>query len=1537
MRKLLLALLLISASVFGQNVDSSFYDNGILQSIQKNNYSDSIKGHYGGYQLNEWFLEEFNEEGKRIYFYLEDTLSRKVIAQKAFDNSGEILRYDMALDLKKNEGYERFYSPKGKLIWENQLSDEGYEGKVKLNDNLDLFDMKYSYYLSKIDVQPFFKTDDEYVMPYYIAEYSNGKKNGEFKSARGSKGVYSNNAKEGEWVDVYWTTGSEYRGWVSAYGNYENGLKTGVWVELSDKKDTLKLETFKNDTLNGISRNYLDGKYQQTIHYQNGKSYQPPNYTVNSKYEKGQYINYKKEGFWRFFYTDGEVHITFKDGEPVSPYVWLQKEYDRSKELDTIEITFLGSGSSYDYSSYYERYKDARNLKREGFCYFKFSGQKEYDTLLFQNDLLINNFIYYSNRERIKIELKEATKYTYYRDWFTIPDYSGKAEIIKLGDYKSFGELKNKKKSGLWKHYFKDQLLSKGKYKKDRKIGVWTSYRNELISDSIIYDDRENEIEKWTFTNGKISSGKRFQYDANNNKIKTDRYDISIGSFIPYIENQYNDQGELISLRIWNADLKSYQQITCDTSDYKNKEKIKNQANIVLPLRENTGFSGICFSDNGKYAFAHYNEINWGINYLVDIDKNLIIREFDHILDEADYAYRLSNSGRYLIALKQQSQILLVDLLNPKEVVFLDYRREFDANLNNNFCFSSNDSILYASTENQILIFDVPSGKKLNTISLSEDKFEINRIHNYQDSIMIVSDMEWKTRHYSLDDFKQIKEIDYALEEASGLFQNKYFLKLEREYNSNDFVFKFYNVLSEDSIIINPSKITNKWDKSSASFLSYSIDENRNRVYLWFDKAEKKYRKLGSGGQIGLIVWNYKLNKEEFVSSHFSFPVNTERFSEVNTSGDLFFLGAVPISKYASENDKMEVRLSLLNWKTKTFSQSIHKSKLLTSFELVSTGSNIMLLNETNTLNSSRVVTYEFDLAKGSLNFVDLNSGEVYWENENDENLILFQSKYDSLDIYFSEKGYYDTEQIPEEAEKLLRCQICTDLGIENTYEDLYLVSFKDNKVLLQNGLNSSIDHFNYNKSNKIERKVSLYIDGKGDFIFTTPDRYYFASEKARDLVYFEKDLKTYPFEQFDLKYNRPDIVLDRLGYADSSLVQAYYKAYQKRLKKMGFTEEMLKDDFHIPKLKIENFEEMPSIIGEDQIELNLKMKDELYDLDRINIWINDVAVYGSNGISLRKKNVNEYAQKIKLDLAKGKNKIQVSVLNQVGAESYKETIEIECTKGKSKPDLYLITIGESKFQQSEYNLTYASKDAKDIAEIFTKSKVFENVHTKTLVNEEVIKSNIHQLKTFLKEADINDEVMIFIAGHGVLDDELDYYFASYDMDFQNPSEKGIAYADLEALLDGIKPLKKTLLIDACHSGEIDKEEVELIANNTEEKGDIQFRAVGKKASPKLGIQNTSELTKSLFTDLRKGTGATVISSAGGMEFAMEGADWNNGLFTYCLLNGIRSKEADLNGDNEIWLSELQKYIQQKVFELSKGQQKPTSRIENQTVDFRVF
>jgi hypothetical protein len=579
---------------------------------------------------------------------------------------------------------------------------------------------------------------------------------------------------------------------------------------------------------------------------------------------------------------------------------------------------------------------------------------------------------------------------------------------------------------------------------------------------------------------------------------------------------------------------------------------------------------------------------------------------------------------------------------------------------------------------------------------------------------------------------------------------------------------------------------------------------------------------------------------------------------------------------------------------------------------------------------------------------LDLLLGPGNWSEFNDEDYVMITESYQrSSNLFrpgYSEKlesinlqdGKYHTTLYLNNSiliRKENKAKYCVIPSQSSTIANQEYLEYQD--LFVTTNVNGEICLWDWQK--KPSKPSLTFIGSSGELFALTPEFYYMAVTPGASKISFRKNGQSFGFEQFDLKFNRPDIVLNQFEFTDPSLINAYHQAYLKRLKKMNFTEDMLKDDFHLPEIEIKNFESMPAIIDKNSIDLNLHLEDSKYPLDRINIWVNDVAILGTNGISLRDLETQNTNKKVTIPLAKGKNKVQVSVLNQAGAESYKETIEIECTAGKTQPDLYLITIGESKFEQSEYNLTYAAKDAEDMASLFKDSKVYNTIFTKTLVNEQVTKENIAGLSTFLEQADINDQVLVFFAGHGVLSTDLDYYLAAYDMDFNLPEKRGIVYEDLEKLLDGIKPLQKTLIIDACHSGEIDKEEVLLSQNDQVEDGDIQFRAVGNAVKSKLGSQNTMELTKSLFTDLRKGTGATVISSAGGMEFAMESGDWQNGLFTYALLNGIKSGQADLNKDGEIWLSELRKYVGETVTSLSNGKQQPTSRIENQIVDFRVW
>ncbi|MFY0652408.1 MAG: caspase family protein [Cyclobacteriaceae bacterium] len=450
------------------------------------------------------------------------------------------------------------------------------------------------------------------------------------------------------------------------------------------------------------------------------------------------------------------------------------------------------------------------------------------------------------------------------------------------------------------------------------------------------------------------------------------------------------------------------------------------------------------------------------------------------------------------------------------------------------------------------------------------------------------------------------------------------------------------------------------------------------------------------------------------------------------------------------------------------------------------------------------------------------------------------------------------------------------------------------------------------------------------------PNRYYYSTKGAIRGIHYILEDRAVPFDQFDLQYNRPDLVFKALGISDQKLLDGYKKAYEKRLSKNGVTESMLADEFHLPQVSIETAD-IPITTTDKKLSLTFSAQDSRYNLSRIIVAVNNIPIYGKQGLPTGTS--NSFDKEVEIELSEGRNKIGVMSVNEKGIKSIEEVIEIQYTAAATKPDLYLVVIGVSEYISSEMNLTYAAKDANDIVSAFqSKSGNYGNIIVLKYINENATTSNILSAKESLSKSKVDDEVVVFLAGHGVLDANLDYYLATHDMDFLNPAEKGLKYEDLEGLLDAIPARKKVMLLDACHSGEVDKEaEGEQTASSVSTTGNIKFRGFNSASGNALGLQNSFKMMQELFADLRRGTGAIVISSASGAEYAYESPEWNNGVFTYSLLEGIKTANCDENKDGEIRMSELRNYVMKRVVELTNGNQHPTSRSENLEFDFKVW
>ncbi|MFK8008617.1 MAG: caspase family protein [Saprospiraceae bacterium] len=489
-------------------------------------------------------------------------------------------------------------------------------------------------------------------------------------------------------------------------------------------------------------------------------------------------------------------------------------------------------------------------------------------------------------------------------------------------------------------------------------------------------------------------------------------------------------------------------------------------------------------------------------------------------------------------------------------------------------------------------------------------------------------------------------------------------------------------------------------------------------------------------------------------------------------------------------------------------------------------------------------------------------------------------------------------------------------------------------------GFTGEISVFDFEKKQLV---ASFNGTSPEQYVMRTPQGYYHSSKGTLDIIHYRKDNKVFGFENFDLLFNRPDIVAKALLSEDEKLVESYQKAWLKRVEKMGFTPEQFKEKMNLPEVKITN--NIPLTTSSKSIEIQLSASDSEFDLERINIYVNGVPFNGRKGFSIA-KGKKEITKTIQIDLTSGLNKITTSVLNSNGIESLREEVNVTSTADFGKPDFYYVGVGVSKFIQADKNLTYADKDANDLAKFFkNKNAKYENQYVLTITNQQATtKNTVAEIKAFTKNARPQDVVIVTFSTHGGLDEKFDYFLCTHDTDFKKLTETGLAYSVIDELMDGVKSRQKVLMIDACHSGEIDKtgdldvtDEDLLTANDLAENVKTKNFARPSGGQKQLGLQNSFYHMKNLFADLRRGSGTEIISAAAGVEYALESAGWANGIFTYSVLDGLMENKADSNKDKTITVSELQKHVYQTVVKMTAGKQHPVNRAQNLATDFSVW
>jgi hypothetical protein len=207
--------------------------------------------------------------------------------------------------------------------------------------------------------------------------------------------------------------------------------------------------------------------------------------------------------------------------------------------------------------------------------------------------------------------------------------------------------------------------------------------------------------------------------------------------------------------------------------------------------------------------------------------------------------------------------------------------------------------------------------------------------------------------------------------------------------------------------------------------------------------------------------------------------------------------------------------------------------------------------------------------------------------------------------------------------------------------------------------------------------------------------------------------------------------------------------------------------------------------------------------------------------------------------------------------------------------------------------------DVQALAEVLRDGSIGE-FDVEQLVDQptEAIKKRIEH---FFSESRLHDLLLLYLSGHGVLSQSRRFYFATATTELQWLMATAIEDRFINDAMASSRARSIVLVLDCCHSG-----------------------AFGKGLAPK------SPLTVDVEHRF-EGRGRVTLSASTELEYAFEELDPATGmnelgpaapgsLFTRCVVEGLRTGEADIDEDGHISVDELYDYVCRRVRERSSHQ-----------------
>ncbi len=234
-----------------------------------------------------------------------------------------------------------------------------------------------------------------------------------------------------------------------------------------------------------------------------------------------------------------------------------------------------------------------------------------------------------------------------------------------------------------------------------------------------------------------------------------------------------------------------------------------------------------------------------------------------------------------------------------------------------------------------------------------------------------------------------------------------------------------------------------------------------------------------------------------------------------------------------------------------------------------------------------------------------------------------------------------------------------------------------------------------------------------------------------------------------------------------------------------------------------------------------------------------------------------------RVDLEGGVNTLRATAFDREGkVESRGDTVRVTCLAQGAKPRLHVLSVGVSRYQDSQLNLRSGRADAESIAQAFKPGSLFEEVKVTLLVDDQASVAGVRKALQDLKAgAAPQDTLLVFLAGHGQVLGQT-FYFVPHEGKVATPEQiqaSCLSSVELAEALTRVAATRQFVVLDCCHSG---------------------AAATSMNQALSAGLVRAQQ-------DLARQSGVFLVAAASTDQAALEAGKLEHGLLTYSVLSGL--------------------------------------------------